>query len=106
MLAQHTFNNCLLNLYADGDSGMGWHFDSYELLSAHSPIAIASLGAERILQFRARHDPSVRWETPMKHGEVLVMERTVQDEWLHRLPRLSGSVGPRVSLTFRAFAAQ
>lgn len=102
-LVARRFNNCLLNLYADGTSGLGWHFDSYELLQRDSPVVIVSLGAERTLQFRSRTDLKVRWETPMQHGDALSMEASVQDLWLHRVPRASDSSRPRISLTFRDF---
>ena len=38
------FNSCLLNLYHDGDDGMGWHSDNEKELIRDGVIASISLG--------------------------------------------------------------
>lgn len=55
-LTQSKFNSCLLNLYHDGNDGMGWHSDNEKELDAQSPIASLSLGATRKFSFRHKKD--------------------------------------------------
>src|SRR5690554_6965150 len=40
------FNSCLLNLYHDGNEGMGWHSDDEKDLKRDGAIASLSFGAE------------------------------------------------------------
>jgi alkylated DNA repair dioxygenase AlkB len=40
------FNSCLLNLYHDGNEGMGWHSDDEKSIEDNSSIASVSFGAE------------------------------------------------------------
>jgi alkylated DNA repair dioxygenase AlkB len=47
------FNSCLLNLYQDGNEGMGWHSDDEEPLGKNNnTIASLSFGAERKFSFK------------------------------------------------------
>jgi alkylated DNA repair dioxygenase AlkB len=41
------FNSCLLNLYHDGNEGVGWHSDDEKSLGKNAIIASLSFGAER-----------------------------------------------------------
>lgn len=41
------FNSCLLNLYPDGNEGVGWHSDDEKSLGKNAIIASLSFGAER-----------------------------------------------------------
>ncbi|MEY3419144.1 MAG: hypothetical protein RJA46_915, partial [Pseudomonadota bacterium] len=43
----HAYNSCLLNLYHNGDEGMGWHSDDEKELDSTAPITSVSLGARR-----------------------------------------------------------
>ena len=40
------FNSCLLNLYHDGNEGIGWHSDDEKSIGDNSSIASVSIGAE------------------------------------------------------------
>lgn len=93
-------NNCLLNWYPDGRSRMGFHADSAAGLAPGSGVAIVSLGAPRTLRFRRTVSPDERLDYPLVPGELLFMEKRVQDEWQHAVPRNSKPLG-RISLTFR-----
>ncbi len=95
-----TPNNCLINFYADGDSTMGFHFDSLEPLEIETGVAIVSLGDERVLTFARRDDKTVRFEQPMPPGSLLLMPAPVQNEWLHAVFK-QPEAGARMSLTFR-----
>ncbi|BCG24410.1 alkylated DNA repair protein [Pseudomonas tohonis] len=93
-------NNCLLNLYEDGQSSMGFHSDDCSELAADTGVAILSLGSARPIHFRSKADRQreVTWE--LSPGSLLYMDQAVQAHWLHAIPRVA-SAGPRISLTFR-----
>jgi alkylated DNA repair dioxygenase AlkB len=99
--AGHPFNNCLANLYENGDNTMGFHQDSYVGLVSGSAIAIVSLGATRRLAFRSL-DRIHRQELALEHGSLLLMTAVTQRGWTHAVPR-DRTAGRRVSLTFRHF---
>ena len=44
-------NNCLINLYEDGRSTMGFHSDRTDMLFENTGVTIVSLGATRTLRF-------------------------------------------------------
>ena len=37
----------------------------------------------------------------LRHGSVLLMSNTLQNKWLHQLPKVSGLEESRINLTFR-----
>lgn len=95
-----TFNSCLLNLYHDGNEGMGWHSDDERSIERNSCIASVSLGAERKFSFkhkRSGETVSVLLET----GSLLLMKGETQTHWLHSLPKSKQVKEPRINLTFR-----
>jgi alkylated DNA repair dioxygenase AlkB len=94
------FNSCLLNLYHDGDEGMGWHRDDEKTLLKDSPIASLSFGAER--KFVLKHiKTKEKVEVFLENGSMVVMAGTVQTHWHHALPKTKKVKSPRVNLTFR-----
>ena len=46
------FNSCLLNLYHNGNEGMGWHQDNEKELGENPVIASLSLGTARKFSFK------------------------------------------------------
>ena len=46
------YNACLLNLYHNGEEGMGWHSDDEKEIISHSSIASLSFGATRKFAFK------------------------------------------------------
>jgi alkylated DNA repair dioxygenase AlkB len=94
------FNSCLLNLYHNGDEGMGWHSDDEESLGKNNTIASMSLGAER--KFLIKHKQSKQTVSlVLEHGSLLIMKDATQRNWLHSLPKSKNIVRPRINLTFR-----
>jgi len=93
-------NNCLLNFYKDGNSSLGYHSDSSEELEEGTGVAIISLGAERIINYKNKADHQLIVPYKLKSGTLLFMDVKVQEEWLHSIPKEEG-VGARISLTFR-----
>lgn len=99
-ITEEHFNSCLLNLYHNGDEGMGWHSDNERELKPNGAIASISLGAERKFVFKHR----ITKETVsilLHDGSLLMMKGVTQTHWLHRLPPTKRILEPRINLTFR-----
>lgn len=101
-LCEHSFNSVLLNYYRDGSDSVSWHADDETELGPNPIVASVSLGAQRTLEFK----PKFNLTTPKKQivlgsGSILIMGKTIQNNWLHQLPKISGTIHPRISLTFR-----
>ena len=94
------FNSCLLNLYHNGDEGMGWHSDDEESLGKNNTIASLSLGAERKFLFKHKQTKQIN-SFILEHGSLLIMKDATQRNWLHSLPKSKIIVQPRINLTFR-----
>jgi alkylated DNA repair dioxygenase AlkB len=99
-IAQSEFNSCLLNLYFDGDDGMGWHSDNEKELDAKAPIASFSLGARRKFAFRNKDDKTI-CSLFLESGSVLTMHSPTQQYWQHSLLKTKTVTAPRINLTFR-----
>lgn len=94
------FNTCLLNRYANGTQGMGWHSDNEPELGPEPVIASISLGAERPMRFRHKQSGHTE-EVLLKHGSLLLMRGATQRCWKHALPVRKRELGLRINLTFR-----
>lgn len=95
-----TYNSCLLNFYADGDQGMGWHSDDEKELSTNPNIASVSFGAIRRFDFRHKQSRE-KISIMLEHSSLLVMRGTTQSCWQHQIPKSKKVTTPRVNLTFR-----
>jgi alkylated DNA repair dioxygenase AlkB len=94
------YNACLLNLYHDGNEGMGWHSDDEKEIIPNSSIASLSLGADR--KFALKHKLSKETHSIMlEHGSLFEMSGSLQQNWLHSLPKSKKITEPRINLTFR-----
>ena len=100
-LANVRFNSCLLNLYHDGNEGMGWHSDDEKELDPLAPIASVSFGGVRKFAFKHRQDKT-NISLFLENGSVLLMQSPTQEFWQHSLTKTKRTVGPRINLTFRA----
>ncbi|HZA06870.1 MAG TPA: alpha-ketoglutarate-dependent dioxygenase AlkB [Nitrososphaeraceae archaeon] len=95
------FNSCLLNLYHNGNEGMGWHSDDEESLGKNNnTIASLSFGAERKFSFKHKQTKQII-SVVLEHGSLLVMKGATQSDWLHSLPKSKNIIQPRINLTFR-----
>lgn len=81
-----TYNSCLLNLYHNGEEGVGWHSDGEPDLKKDGAIASMSLGAERRFVFKHKKTKE-KVEITLEHGSLLVMKGATQRFWLHQLPK-------------------
>lgn len=94
------FNSCLLNLYHNGNEGMGWHQDNEKELGKNPVIASLSLGIARKFSFK-HIESKHKIDTILEAGSLLLMKGTTQDNWLHSVPKSKKINKPRINLTFR-----
>jgi alkylated DNA repair dioxygenase AlkB len=94
------FNSCLLNLYHNGNEGMGWHSDDEKTLGKNNTIASLSFGAEREFSFKHKQTKQTV-SLVLEHGSLLIMKDATQSNWLHSLPKSKNITQPRINLTFR-----
>ena len=94
------YNACLLNLYHDGEEGMGWHSDDEKEIVPNSSIASLSFGAER--KFAIKHKISKETQSILlENGSLLEMLGSFQKNWLHSMPKSKKIIDSRINLTFR-----
>lgn len=94
------FNACLLNLYHNGEEGMGWHSDDEQELGPKPEIVSVSFGAARRFDFKHKITAE-KISVVLKNGSVLWMRGTCQANWKHALPKTKKVKDIRVNLTFR-----
>jgi alkylated DNA repair dioxygenase AlkB len=96
------FNSVLLNYYRSGQDSVAWHADDEPELGPAPIIASVSFGAERRFQLKHKHQESpARFQLMLRNGSVLIMGNTLQNNWMHQLPKIKGLESPRINLTFR-----
>lgn len=104
-IEQHTgglkFNSCLLNYYRDGNDSLSYHSDNEKEYGSEPSIASVSLGIAREFVLRKNTDHSVKYSFALGPGDLLVMQGTVQRDWMHAVPKRKGKEGGRINLTFR-----
>ena len=74
-----------MNLYHDGDVGMGWHSDDEKSIEGNSAIASVSFGAERRFSFKHKQGKKTI-SVLLENGSLLLMKDATQKNWLHGLP--------------------
>lgn len=100
------FNSVLLNYYRNQRDSMGMHSDDEPELGEQPVIASLSLGAERTLVMKHRHDPVQPVQRlKLASGSLLLMRGDTQRNWKHGINKLQRDCGPRVNLTFRKILA-
>ena len=99
------YNACLLNLYHEGEEGMGWHRDNEKEIVAESSIASVSLGAARKFAFK-HATTNERIDIELENGSLLDMKGAIQQYWYHALPKTMRIKQLRINLTFRLMHTQ
>ncbi len=99
-----SYNACLLNLYHEGEEGMGWHKDNEKEIVSESSIASVSLGAARKFAFK-HATTSERLDIELANGSLLDMKGPIQQYWYHSLPKTMRIKQLRINLTFRLMHA-
>ena len=95
-----SYNACLLNLYHEGEEGMGWHRDNEKEIVAGSSIASLSFGAVRKFTFK-HATTNERLDIELANGSLLDMKGVIQEHWYHSLPKTKKIKQMRINLTFR-----
>lgn len=98
--AEVKFTACLLNLYHNGNEGMGWHSDNEKELLPNGCIASLSVGATRKFMFKHKATKQTV-SVALQAGSLLLMKGATQAHWLHQLAKTTKQPNPRVNLTFR-----
>ncbi|MBD3748430.1 MAG: alpha-ketoglutarate-dependent dioxygenase AlkB [Sphingobacteriales bacterium] len=99
-ITQERYNSCLLNLYHDGEEGMGWHSDDEKTIVPESSIASVSFGAERKFTFKHKENKQ-SISLALNNGSLLEMKGKTQEFWWHSLPKSKKVKAARINLTFR-----
>jgi alkylated DNA repair dioxygenase AlkB len=101
----HQFNAVLLNNYRDGNDSVSWHSDDEKELGDDPVIASLSLGATRRFELRHRQRRDLgTLKLDLSHGSLLVMDKGLQHNWQHQIPKQPAQQGVRLNLTFRFVA--
>ena len=95
------FNAVLINLYRNGGDHISFHSDSIDGHGAQPTIAVLSLGAPRKIHLRRKIGSKKLISLVLEPGSVFLMKGSAQQNWLHKIPKTSRPIGPRISLTFR-----
>lgn len=98
--AGHTFNSVLCNFYRDGQDHVGWHADDEAIFGGDPVVASVSFGTTRLFKVRRKDDHHRQRTYKLEDRSLLVMEKGVQREWQHTLPKTKFP-GMRINLTFR-----
>ena len=96
-----SFNSVLLNLYRNGNDGVGWHSDRSENFGENQIIGSVSFGQTRPFRFRHKIDKNLKLEILLHHGSFLLMAGKTQSFWEHQIPKTAKDILPRINLTFR-----
>ncbi|MBL7699366.1 MAG: alpha-ketoglutarate-dependent dioxygenase AlkB [Chitinophagaceae bacterium] len=93
--------SALMNLYRDGNDGLGWHRDNEKSLGPQPTIASVSLGAPRTFQLRNYKEKKPVISLELQPGSLVVMKGESQIVWEHRIPKSPKFHGARINITFR-----
>lgn len=94
-------SSALLNLYRDGNDGLGWHRDNEKVLGPAPTIASVSLGAVRNFQLRDYKNKDNLISVDLQPGSIVIMKGASQQVWEHRVPKSKKVCGARINITFR-----
>jgi alkylated DNA repair dioxygenase AlkB len=104
-LAGVTFNAVFLNLYRDGNDGVGWHSDDEKDMGKNPVIGSVSFGATRRFMLKRRDRQKISHSLDLSDGDLLVMAGETQHFWHHQIPKVSPKkaslIQPRINLTYR-----
>ena len=97
-----SFNSALANYYRNGNDSVAWHSDDEPELGLNPTVASISFGVSRPfdLKHKFRHDLK-KVRLTAQAGSLLLMGDTIQNNWLHQIPKVRSLQEPRINLTFR-----
>lgn len=99
---------CFLNRYDHDRQHLGWHADNFVGMDHTKCVAVVSFGEPREIWWRPNPEPGKLVAFPvlsqrLANGSLFLMPPGMQHTHEHRIPKGTRAMGPRVSLTFRAF---
>jgi alkylated DNA repair dioxygenase AlkB len=95
-----SLNSCLLNLYRNQNDSVSWHQDNEPELGCEPLIASLSLGESRVFEIKNIQSKK-KFKLQLRHGDLLIMQKGSQSNWLHQLPKSDHVCSSRINLTFR-----
>lgn len=95
-----SFNSVLVNWYRNGEDYVGWHADNEPELGPHPLIASLSLGAARTFCYKHKKLPA-QGSVVLRSGCLLIMQPSVQHDWLHAVLQEESTIDGRINMTFR-----
>ena len=106
ILPRFQVNSCLINYYPDSKSSIPDHSDDEIEIDDNSFIVTLSLGSDRTMHFKCKHDKTLISTVTLSHGMVLIFSKSSQTIFTHGIPPnyCISSIDdyiPRVSATFR-----
>ncbi len=98
--AGYDVDSVLLNLYKDGKEEIRWHSDKEDAIGPEPVIPMINLGASRTFWLLEK---ATGIKTPflLNHGDLFVMEKSCQKNFLHAILKEKHIKESRISLTFR-----
>jgi len=93
--------SALLNLYRDGNDGLGWHRDNEKELGDTPVIGSVSFGSTRKFQFRNYKTKKDLKSVELTNGSFLLMRGRTNHFWEHQVPKTAQVVNERINITFR-----
>ena len=96
------FTSVLVNLYRNGNDGVGWHRDNEREHGPRPVVGSVSFGETRPFDIRHKYKKEIaKIRIPLNHGSFLLMGGTMQHYWEHQVPKTAKEIRPRINLTFR-----
>ncbi|MET0636571.1 MAG: alpha-ketoglutarate-dependent dioxygenase AlkB [Chitinophagaceae bacterium] len=96
------YTSVLVNLYRDGNDGVGWHRDHDREQGPMPIVASVSFGETRPFEIRHKFRKELeKIRIPLNHGSLLLMAGPMQHYWEHQVPKTARIIKPRINLTFR-----
>jgi len=93
-------NHCVLTLFRDQEDSLGFHKDKLVDLKENSLILSVSFGDARPILFHSV-DGKHRQTLMLLPGSLLAIGPITNKLYMHAIPKLTDSVGPRISLSIR-----
>lgn len=97
------YDSLWLNLYRNGDDSTGWHRDRFSCRKPECIVPVLTLGATRRFLIKPRAGGPSRAFWP-RSGDLIVMGGRCQQDWVHSVSKLPGSLEPRISVNFQSSA--
>lgn len=110
-LGYGTFNEILVNWYADGSDYIGMHADSpnHHVRDPDHGFVVYSLtlweeiGQPRLFRIKPIKGGRDRIDVPLEHGILVMMCGDMQKHYKHGVPAFKKKTGRRINITMRQF---